>query len=56
MKRFFAVMLAMAMMGTTAYGAEERELATAKYVAQKIVVDDYYVTMEGYNINGYRSP
>ena len=25
MKRFFAMMLAMAMMGTTAYAAEERE-------------------------------
>ncbi len=53
MKRFFAMVLAMVMMGTTAYAAEEREMATAKYVAQKIVVDDYYAKMEGYNINGY---
>ncbi|MGN0136821.1 hypothetical protein [Anaerotignum sp.] len=53
MKRFFAMVLAMAMMGTTAYAAEEREMATAKYVSQKIVVDDYYAKMEGYNINGY---
>ena len=53
MKRFFAMMLAMTMMGTTVYAAEKRETVTAKYVVQKIQVDDYSVKMEGYNINGY---
>lgn len=53
MKKFFAMVLAMCMLGTTAYAAEEREMATAKYVSQKIVIDDYYAKMEGYNINGY---
>ncbi len=53
MKRTLAMAMAVCMMGTTAYGAEERGLETAKYVAQKIIVDDYYVNMEGYQINGY---
>ena len=53
MKRFFAMMLAMTMMGTMAYAGEERGAVIAKPVAQKIQVDDYYVKMQGYNINGY---
>lgn len=53
MKRFFTVVLVMAMMGTTAFGAEEKDFTKAKPVEQKIELDDYNVEMKGYNINGY---
>ena len=47
MKRFFTVVLAMAMMGTTAFGAEEKDFTKAKPVEQKIESDDYHVAMKG---------
>lgn len=53
MKRFFAVMLAMAMMGTTAYGAEERETALAKPMTTDVYFDGTRTVMEYYNVNGY---
>ena len=53
MKRFLVVMLAMTMMGTTAYASEVKGFAKAKPVEQKIELDDYNVEMKGYNINGY---
>ena len=53
MKRFLVMMLAMTMMGTTAYASEVKGFAKAKPVEQKIELDDYNVEMKGYNINGY---
>ena len=53
MKRFLAMMLAMTMMGTTAYASEVKGFAKAKPVERKIELDDYNVEMKGYNINGY---
>ena len=53
MKRFFAVMLAMAMMGTTAYAAEEREMVKAIPQWQEVVFDGHEVVMPCYNIDGY---
>ena len=52
MKRFFAVMLAMTMMGTTAYAAETREKVTAIPVWQEVVFDGHDTVMMGYNIDG----
>ena len=46
MKRFFTVVLAMAMMGTTVFGAEAKDFAKAKPVEQKIELDDYNVEMK----------
>lgn len=53
MKRFLAIMLAMAMMGTTAYGAEEREKVTAIPQWQEVVFDGHSKMMQCYNIDGY---
>ncbi len=53
MKRFIAMTLAMAMMGTTAYAAEEREKITAIPVWQEVIFDGHEVVMPCYNINGY---
>ena len=53
MKRFFAMLLAMAMMGTTAYGAEERETVNAIPHWQEVVFDGHSKMMQCYNIDGY---
>jgi len=52
MKRFFAMMLAMTMMGTTVYAAEKRDKVTAIPVRQEIVFDGNETVLMGYNING----
>ena len=53
MKRFFAMMLAMTMMGTTAYAAEEREMEKAIPQWQEVVFDGHSEMMQCYNIDGY---
>ena len=53
MKRFLAMVLAMAMMGTTAYAAEEREKVTAIPKWQEVVFDGHSKMMQCYNIDGY---
>ena len=53
MKRFLAMMLAMTMMGTTAYAAEEREKVTAIPQWQEVVFDGHSKMMQCYNIDGY---
>lgn len=47
------MLLAMAMMGTTAYSAEEREKVTAIPKWQEVVFDGHEVVMPCYNIDGY---
>lgn len=49
MKRFFAMLLAMAMLGTTAYAAETK---TAIPVQQEVELDGHTEIMKGYNIDG----
>lgn len=54
MKKFFAMMLAMCMMGTTAYAAESPEkYVTAKPAVQEVTLDGHSEMMQCYNINGY---
>ena len=53
MKRFFAMMLAMTMMGTTAYAAKERGKVTAIPQWQEVTMDGHDKVMQCYNINGY---
>ena len=54
MKKFFAMMLAMCMMGTTAYAAEPPEkYVTAKPAVQEVTLDGHSERMQCYNINGY---
>ena len=54
MKRFFTMILAMTMMGTTAYAEETpAKYAIAKPVVQNVVLDGHQTVMECYNIDGY---
>ncbi|MBR4283221.1 MAG: hypothetical protein IKT48_00730, partial [Anaerotignum sp.] len=53
MKRFLAMMLAMTMMGTTAYAAEKREKVTAIPKWQEVIFDGHSKMMQCYNIDGY---
>ncbi len=54
MKKFFAMVLAMCMMGTTAYAAEPpAKTVTAKPLWQEVTIDGYETVMSCYNINGY---
>ena len=56
MKKFFAMVLAMAMMGTTAYAAEQPEkYVTAKPAVQEVTWDGHSERMQCYNINGYNN-
>ncbi|MGM9916147.1 hypothetical protein [Anaerotignum sp.] len=54
MKRFFAMMLAMCMMGTMAYAAEPPvKVVTAKPNQQEVTLDGHDEKMQCYNIDGY---
>ena len=53
MKKFLTMVLAMTMMGTTAYAAEEREKVTAIPKWQEVAFDGHEVVMPCYNIDGY---
>ena len=54
MKKFFVMMLAMTMMGTTAFGAETlQKYAVAKPMVQNVTFDGNQTVMECYNIDGY---
>ena len=54
MKRFWAMLLAMTMMGTTVYAADTAGKGVmAKPVLQKVQIDREEVTMHGYCIDGY---
>ncbi len=54
MKRFFAMVLAMCMMGTTTYAAElPAKYVTAKPAVQEVTLDGHSEMMQCYNINGY---
>ncbi len=54
MKRFFAMMLAITMMGTTAYAAETpAKTVTAIPNWQEVIFDGHSEVMQCYNINGY---
>ncbi len=54
MKRFFAMMLAVCMMGTTAFAEElPAKIVTAIPNQQEVVFDGHREMMQCYNINGY---
>lgn len=53
MKRFLTMMLAMTMMGTTAYAAEKKETVTAIPNYQEVTMDGHTEMMQCYNIDGY---
>ena len=53
MKRFFAVLLAMTMFGTTAYAAEKKVTKTAIPAQQEVSFDGHAEIMQCYNIDGY---
>lgn len=53
MKRFFAMVMMVCLLGNTVYGAEITESIQARPVKQMIEIDHYDVEMQGYNINGY---
>ncbi len=53
MKKALAMALAVMMMGTTVYGAEQKEQAKAIPVSQEVSLDGHTEKMQGYNIDGY---
>ena len=52
MKRIITLALAVSLVGTTAYAAEEREKVQAIPIYQEVVFDGNETVMMGYNING----